>query len=101
MHKRKLQSKWQALVDVRFDPAVAPLPASVPAERRDEADYHALMCRICSEFEEMPGLSVTVVQAARLFGLAPDVASRILHGLAEAGVLRAKRNGRFVLREEV
>jgi hypothetical protein len=82
-------------------PAIARLPAAVPAERRDLPARYALLRRIHSEFEEMPGLSVTPGQAARLFGLPPDIAERILERLADADVLRHRRDGQFALRVEV
>ena len=101
MVKRKpLESSWQAILDNTLVPTVARLPVEVPAERRDAAARHALLCRILSEFEEMPGLSLTPVQAARLFGLSPDVASRILERLTDACVLRQSTEGQFALRVE-
>jgi hypothetical protein len=101
MVKRKpLQSRWQALLDIALSPAVAHLPATVPFERRNTERRHALLCRVHSEFQEMPGLSVTPGQAARLFGLTHDVAARILDRLAEARVLCQKRDGQFTLSEE-
>jgi DNA-binding transcriptional ArsR family regulator len=60
----------------------------------------ALACRIHSEFEEMPGLLLTVRQAARLFGLRPDIVSRILTRLMEARVLSQRRDGQFARRLE-
>ena len=101
MVKRKpLESGWQSILDNALVPAVARLPAEVPAERRDAAARHALLCRIHGEFEEMPGLSLTPGQAARLFGLSPDIASRILDRLTDARVLRQSRDGQFALRVE-
>jgi DNA-binding transcriptional ArsR family regulator len=95
-----LDAKWQALLDVRFVPIAAHLPAAVPGERRDVAARDALACRIHSEFEEMPGLLLTVRQAARLFGLRPDIVSRILTRLMEARVLSQRRDGQFARRLE-
>ena len=101
MARRKLiESKWQAILDITLVPAVARLPAAVSAERRDAPARRALLCRVCNEFEEMPGLSLTPGQAARLFGLRPDVALRILDQLTEARVLRQRSDGRFVIRVE-
>ena len=101
MVKRKpLESSWQAILDLTLVPVVARLPAAVRAERRDVAGRHALLCRIHSEFEEMPGLSLTTGQAARLFGLSPDIAFRILDRLTEAQVLRQSSDGQFALRME-
>lgn len=96
MAKRKpLETMWRALPEIPLAPDVARPPAGFPAERRDLTARHALLCRIRSEFEEMPGLSVTLDQAARLFGLPRDIASRILERLTEARVLYRRRNEQF------
>ena len=58
----------------------------------------ALVRRIRAEFEEMPGLSLTLVQASKLFGIAPDVCAGILGHLIEAGVLRLNSDGRYARR---
>jgi hypothetical protein len=101
MVKRKpLQTRWQALLDITSISDGARLPPAVPADRRNVAGRHALLHRIHSEFEEMPGMSLTLSQAAKLFGLPSDVASRILHGLTDARVLHRRTDGRFSLREE-
>ena len=92
------ESSWQALLDITLVPAVAHLPAVVRPERRNVPVRHALVCRIYCEFEEMRGLSLTLNQAARLFGLPPDVAARILHRLTDARVLCQKSDGQFALR---
>jgi hypothetical protein len=93
-------SRWQALLDITLKPAAVRLPAAVSAERRDGPRRHALLCRVHGEFVEMPGLTLTLVQATKLFGLPPDVASRILERLTDAGVLSRKRDGQFSLRVE-
>ena len=88
-------AKWQALLDIKLVPVAARLPAAVPAERRDVAARDALVRRIHGEFEEMPGLLLTVRQAARLFGLRPDIVARILARLLDARVLCERRDGQF------
>ena len=101
MVKRKpLESSWRAILDLPLVPAVARLPPTVRAERRDLAARHALLFRIHSEFEEMPGLSLTLAQAAKLFGLPADIASRILQQLTDTRMLRRSSNGQFALRVE-
>src|SRR5713101_1115326 len=101
MVKRKpLESTWQTILDLTFVPAVAHLPEAVLTDRRDVAARHALLCRIHGEFAEMPGLSLTAGQAAKLFGLPPDIASRILGRLTDARVLRQSNGGQFALRVE-
>jgi hypothetical protein len=47
----------------------------------------ALVLRVRGEYEEMPGLRLTVRQAARLFGVAPDVAHAVLERLRRTSVL--------------
>jgi hypothetical protein len=72
----------------------------VPVERRNVAARQALLRRILAEFEGMPGLSLTLVQATKLFGVSPDAGSRILPRLTEEGVLRLRIDGQYVLRTE-
>jgi hypothetical protein len=45
----------------------------------------------------MPGLRLTVSQAARLFSVAPDLADAVLHELRRASVLACSHDGAFVL----
>ena len=46
----------------------------------------------------MPGLSLTSVQAIKLFGISPDVCAGILSHLIEEGVLRLTSDGRYTRR---
>ncbi len=46
----------------------------------------------------MPGLSLTSVQATRLFGISPAVCTGILAQLIEEGVLRLNIDGRYARR---
>ncbi len=98
--RKPVESRWPSILDIKLVPAAAHLPPTVPVERRNVAARHALVCRIQSEFEEMPGLSLTMSQAARLWGLSPDIAARIIERLAEARVLRRSNDGQFSLRVE-
>jgi len=93
-----LESRWPAILDITLIPAVARLPSTAPADRRDMVARDALLSRIQGEFHDMPGLSLTVPQAARLFALRADIASRILDRLDDERVLRHKSNGQFALR---
>jgi hypothetical protein len=43
--------------------------------------------RITGEFQEMPGLVITLAQASRLFSLEPAQCERVLGSLVEGGVL--------------
>ena len=97
---KPLESRWQAILDVPLIPAAARLPAAVSIERRDVSARHALLWRIHSEFEEMPGLALTAAQAAKLFGVSQDIALRVLGRLTDARVLRRTGDGHFALRVE-
>ncbi len=98
--RKPLESTRQAIPAIPVVPSVARPAATVPVERRHSADRHALPHRILSEFGEMPGLSLTIAQAARLFGVPPDITSRILRRLVDERMLRHRRDGRVVIRGE-
>ena len=51
-----------------------------------------LASRIHTEFQQMPGLNLTLPQAQRLWGLPPDVCDRVVDVLIGRAVL--KRSGR-------
>jgi hypothetical protein len=57
----------------------------------------ALEVRVRGEYEEMPGLHLTLPQAARLFGLTVGVAQAVLDGLCQAAVLARSELGRYSL----
>jgi hypothetical protein len=73
-----------------------PVSARLPTESRNVVARKALVRRIQSEFEEMPGLSLTLVQASRLFGVAQDACARIFIELAKDGRLRHTAKRRYV-----
>ena len=56
-----------------------------------------LAIRVHGEYREMPGLRLTVRQAARLFGMAPDAADAVLHELRRTSVLACSLDGAFAL----
>ena len=56
-----------------------------------------LLKRIRGEFFEMPGMCLTVSQAARLWNLAPQTAERALRALVAGGFLSRTDDGRFVM----
>jgi hypothetical protein len=56
-----------------------------------------LAVRVHGEYREMPGLRLTVRQAARLFSVAPDVADAVLHELRRASILTRADDGAFSL----
>ena len=53
--------------------------------------------RVLAEFEEMPGLALTVRQASRLFGLDHDVCQMVLDTLVDRAYLR-QTNGGVIIR---
>src|SRR5512134_1307877 len=79
-------------------PPARPGTAFVP-ERRNLVARERLMNRIRAEFQEMPGVCLTLPQARRLFGLAEDACARILTGLVREGLLRCRPDGTYGLRD--
>jgi hypothetical protein len=55
-----------------------------------------LLSRARSEYLEMPGLSLTLEQAQRLWGLDRGTCWGVLSNLVRAGFLRRRRDGSFV-----
>ena len=51
--------------------------------------------RMRAEYVEMPGLSVTVPQAARLWGLSTPQSERLLSTLVDNGFLLCNRKGLY------
>ncbi len=70
----------------------------LPTDRRDVPARKALLRRVRSEFGEMPGLNLSLPQAALLFGLPLDTCASVLHVLTEERFLRQAANGQFVMR---
>jgi DNA-binding IclR family transcriptional regulator len=59
------------------------------------------MRRVLAEFEEMPGLMLTVPQASRLFGLEPAFCRVVLDSLVDSAYLRETSRGSVTLGERV
>lgn len=57
-------------------------PPAVPVRRTDD-----LRARVLGEFRELPGLTLTLPQAARLFSIDPPHCEQILKALVQAGEL--------------
>ncbi len=79
--------------DIGFRAVAVQLPAS----RRDAGVRQALRDRILSEFREMPGMTLTVPQAARLLGIPTSACERILVECTQAGVLHRGETGCYGL----
>ncbi len=91
-----IDSRLARLNDVTMSPVAA---STVPLfERRDRTRRTALQARVCNEFNEMPGTSLTVAQGARLFGLTGDICSRIFGELVRDGRLVLSADSRYRLK---
>lgn len=55
----------------------------------EECEEQDLCARVKAEFHEMPGLKLTLSQAARLFSIEPTRCERVLGALVDAGHLTA------------
>ena len=93
-----LESRWPIILNINLVPAAARLRERPLPERRNLIARTTLLRRIRSEFEEMPGLSLTLAQAAKLFGVPPEVCSRILAQFAEEGLLSLTINRHYTRR---
>ena len=62
-------------------------PSFERAGRCEDQDPHALQWRVAAEFREMPGLRLTLPQAARLFSIDSSCCERVLGALVDRGVL--------------
>lgn len=70
---------------------------SNPCERRDIKRRRELMDRIRGEFLEMPCISLTAREAARLMGVTQPICVRILRALVHEGALRETTDGRYTV----
>lgn len=78
---------------------------SIETRRSETADHRPapddgitrLAARVHGEYKEMPGLRLTVRQAARLFGVAPEVAHTVLDDLRRASILTRSGRGTYSL----
>jgi len=57
--------------------------------------------RVLAEFEEMPGMALSVRQASRLFGLEEAVCRRVLDALIDLAYLRETPSGVVTLGSRV
>ncbi len=68
-------------------------PMADPLNEEATVEFHALVERARGEFLEMPGLRLTIPQAARLWGLDTDSCSRIIETLVGSSFLRWTPDG--------
>jgi len=62
-------------------------------------NVEAVTRRVLAEFDEMPGLALTVSQASRLFGIDQDICRVVLDSLVDMAYLR-QTNGGMIIRGE-
>ncbi len=84
---------------IKGRPASMVLPAYRGAERRDVAKRQALVERLVAEFDEMPGLRLSLAQASRLFGVSMAATARILTDLTRAGTLCRNASNLYMRRD--
>ncbi len=56
----------------------------------------SILDRARAEYLEMPGLCLTVAQAARLLGVDVNESQRVLSNLEAAGILRRNQKGAYL-----
>lgn len=66
----------------------APRPVRAP-------DFDSLITRVRAEYEEMPGLWLTIPQLSRLCGVSPETSQRIVASLVADHFLRGTGSGAF------
>jgi hypothetical protein len=79
---------------------LVPSPTAIPllkpeSDRRNWTDRNALVRRVESEFKEMPGLSLTLAQAVRLFSVPQGPCERILSVLVKDGAVSLRNDGSY------
>ncbi len=74
-------------------------PGYVGPERRNLASREHLVRRVRSEFEEMPGLHLTLAQARVLLGLEAGCCQRVLDELVREGFLVRTRSNQYARRD--
>jgi hypothetical protein len=78
-------------------PLVSTSPSCVTDARRSST-APAIVERVRGEFTEMPGLSPTLAQAARLFGLQAEECRGVLELLLQEEFLRCGSDGQYRIR---
>ena len=82
-----IQAEFAATAGRGRRASVMPPPFRQP-ERRDAASREWLLRRVRAEFNELRGLTLTLAQGQRLFGLRDDICRRVFEGLVVDGFLR-------------
>ena len=64
-------------------------------DQRHGASREQLRERIAGDFRDMAGLSLTLPQAGRLFGLEAGLCERLMNELTDAGFLERRQDGSY------
>jgi hypothetical protein len=75
-----------------------PTETARPDDTRTTAPIREAILRAEGEYREMPGLSLTLAQAARLWGIDRSTCELVLANLIERRVLKRALNGTYVRR---
>jgi len=78
--------------------ATLPSPIDRPNDVHATPAIREAALRVEGEYREMPGLSLTLPQAARLWGLDRSTCELVLANLIERRILKRAFNGSFVRR---
>ena len=78
--------------------AAAPLQTARPDYMRTMPAIREAILRVEGEYREMPGLSLTLPQAARLWAMDRSTCELVLANLIERRVLKRTLNGTYVRR---
>jgi hypothetical protein len=84
-----------SLDDIRGKAIRMPLPEGF-VERRNAPRREALVRRILAEFDDMPGMALSLKQAGRFLGVDETACARILAGLMREGALRRNASALYV-----
>ena len=68
---------------------------TVRSDQRQPLSRDQLRTRIAGEFRDMAGLSLTLPQASRLFGLETAICERLLNELVAAGFLQRREDDSY------
>ena len=76
--------------------AIMVLRLEGPSLLRSPMDIDVIVDRVRAEFNEMPGLRLTMAQAARLWNLEVSLCERVVERLVRLSFLRRTDTGSFV-----
>lgn len=68
---------------------------AIPAATLAASSFLPLLRRVAAEYREMPGLSLTIAQASRLWGIDRDTCVAVLQALVADGQLRCTSYDRY------